>query len=172
MLTGHDMAFMLLGAGVASNLTRAELQRIDVDIPNAFAKAARASGVPHMSIMTAVNANSSTPDSGESTYGGSGTYNQIKGRLEDAMAAFDFPTLRVFRPAGILGTPNTPGWLVALAPWVQKFLPGRYRFTSVEDIAKGMFAEARRVVAATPGKAAAHRVLHVPDYTSEAGIQV
>eukprot|EP00927_Polykrikos_kofoidii_P077299 TRINITY_DN74254_c0_g1_i1.p1 TRINITY_DN74254_c0_g1~~TRINITY_DN74254_c0_g1_i1.p1 ORF type:complete len:279 (-),score=33.15 TRINITY_DN74254_c0_g1_i1:371-1207(-) len=172
IMVGHDVAFMLLGVGTARNVSRAALQRVDVDIPTSFAHAARVAGVAHMSVMTAVGANSSARDSGEITHGGSGTYNQIKGMLEDAMVRAAFPgSLRIFRPAMILGTPHSPAWLAGLAPWLQRLMPGQYRFSSVDDIARGMVAEARRVVGGTPGTGGT-RILHVPEYTAAAGIPV
>jgi len=174
LLKGHDIAFSLLGVGAAAKVSKAKLLHVDVSIPNAFAEAARMAGVKHMSIMTAVGANSSTPDSGETTHGGSGTYNQVKGMVEDAMVRLEFPgSLRIFRPAAILGTPHTPTFLAAIGPWLQPFLPATYRFSHVDEIAKGMISEARNVLNVPLGaKVVPTKVFHVPDYTALAGIQI
>ena len=173
LFQGRDVAFMSAGMGSARKAgSKAALKAVDVGLSSAFGRAARTAGVPHMSLLTAIGADSSSPDSvNGATAGGSGTYNQIKGIVEDDMIALAFPgSLRIFRPAAILGTPHTPGFVVDICPWIQPLLPGQYKCSSVSQIAKGMLAEARNALAA--GHDTSTRVLHVPDYTSAAGIQI
>jgi nucleoside-diphosphate-sugar epimerase len=187
---GKDViAFMLAGVGTARNVSRSYLQTTELGLATTFGQSARAKGVAHFFAMTAILADSSSPDSGETTAGGSGTYNQIKGMVEDALVALSFPgSLRIFRPAIILGTPHTPAVLATICPIVNPVLPPKFRCSSVRHIALGMLAEARNVwnVAATAATAAAEateaaagaegtlpttRVLHVPEYTAAAGVR-
>ena len=161
---GHDIAFMLAGAGKARLLSRAAFEANDVGLARTFGQSAKSAGISHFIALSAIMADSSTPDSGEVIYGGSGTYNQVKGMAEDALVGLNFAgALRIYRPAFMLGTPHTPQWVVALSPFLNPLLPPKFRSSSMEQIAQGMLAEAR--IAWNSAVEPSTHVLHVPDYT-------
>ncbi len=54
----HDVAFMLQGIGKPSQVSQEELEKIDYLIPVQFAKACLKSGVQHISILSAIGADS------------------------------------------------------------------------------------------------------------------
>jgi oxidoreductase len=55
----HDVAFMLLGAGKPSQVSKEDLFQIDCAVPVAFAKACKRRGVQHLSALSSLGADSS-----------------------------------------------------------------------------------------------------------------
>ena len=166
----YDIAFNTMGVGAASKATKQVLNITDHLLPLEFCKAAVAGGTKHLSVMTAILANSNAMDSGEVTGGGSGSYNKVKGELEEAVKDLmkdveGEGSLMIIQPSVILGTSHTPGFLAKLS-FLNLLLPGWLRFSTVDDIAAGMRDTALRAVGA---KENGVRVLEVQDYMAEAG---
>lgn len=51
-LSGHDVAFMLLGCGQPSKLTKDELMHVDCTLPIEFANACKRDGIKHFSALS------------------------------------------------------------------------------------------------------------------------
>ena len=74
----HSLTHSLAPLAPFTQVTASELNTTDHLLPAAFMRALP-STVQHLSLLSAVLANPDAADSGESTGGGSGTYNKIKG---------------------------------------------------------------------------------------------
>ncbi len=61
-LQGFDALFITMGVGQSSKATREELRTVDVDYPTLCARGARRANVKHVSILTAVDADSSSEE--------------------------------------------------------------------------------------------------------------
>lgn len=130
-LAGHDAAICTVGVGEPSKADPAEVERIDRDIPLAFAKACRASGIRHFQMLVSVGANARSTN----------RYLKVKGELEEGLEAISFPRLSLFEPSMILTPENRygalQGVLLALWPKLQPLLAGplrKYRGVHVDTL--------------------------------------
>ena len=149
-IEGEAVGFSVLGIGAGTaNISLEAHRAVDVALNAAFARGLRASGaVHHLAYMTAVGANPNARTTGS---GGAGMprYNRVKGESEQAVRAAGPEVVSIFRPATILGSQHTPGWLATLLPLVSFLTPARYRSITVAQIAQAMVATARRQPAAS-----------------------
>lgn len=103
--TGATVGFCAIGVGRGSlKMPEAQVRRIEVQYPEAFATACKAGGVLSMGIMTAAGADV------QSSFANP----RIIGEKERAVIRVGIPTLGIFRPSVIFGNSNTPfylGWL-------------------------------------------------------------
>jgi len=88
-----DWAFCALGTTMKKAGSREAFRRVDYDYPLAIAKAARAQGVSHFLLVSAMGANALSPI----------FYNRVKGELEEAVRALGFASLTIARPSLLLG---------------------------------------------------------------------
>lgn len=81
-----SVCFVAMGVGQPSKVTAEELERVDVEIPTAFAKACKASEcVRHISLVSSVAADiNSKPSRWTGTVAGGGLYLMLKGRVSKA----------------------------------------------------------------------------------------
>ena len=110
--------FIAMGVGAPSKTTEEVVRRVDLHLPSACVRGAKSSGiVQHVSILTAVGADvAAVPATSDALFGliprtraSGGLYNHLKGKIEENIKALDFQTASTFRPATLIGTPNTPG---------------------------------------------------------------
>ena len=143
--------FIAMGVGAASKVDEPTLRKADFELPAAFAKGAKegTSSVQHVSILTAVGANKdAVPDSHDyfglipRTRAGGGLYQQLKGQIEQKLAELNFPTLSVFRPAVLLGTPHTPKVLAYISPFFDMILPVKYKSSKISILGNAMVFDA------------------------------
>ena len=119
-----DGLIVTMGLGASSKHTKSELLKADVEVPSACAKGAKSVGVRHLSLLSAVGSDITATESWiTGTGAGGGLYNHVKGLIEHKMEASGFETLNIYRPAGILGNPNTPDFLMGLfqGDWLGKY---------------------------------------------------
>ena len=141
--------FNTMGVGKPRTASEDELRRIDLTLPSAFAASVRGAGVRHFSSLTAVGADASaTP--GRSTAAGGGLYNMLKGQLEENISKLEFESAATFRPATLLGTPNTPGPVTWLAPKLDFLLPSKYKSSDVRILAAAMVSNAEAELSRPP----------------------
>ena len=95
-LVRGDVAFSCLGTTLAIAGSKEAQWRVDYDYQYAFAQQCKANGVPTFVLVSAAGATA------ESKL----FYNRMKGQLEDAVKALDFPRLLIFQPS-ILIRPNS-----------------------------------------------------------------
>lgn len=143
-----DAIFVTMGVGRPSKVDEAELQKVDVELPAAFASAAKQAGVRHCSLLTAVGADASATPSTLPffrTSAGGGLYNQCKGRIEQEVKALQFSSLSSFRPAALIGTPNTPGAVAWLSTKVfDGVVPLLYKSSHITTLASAMVFDAEQ----------------------------
>jgi len=119
-----DAFVITMGVGKPSKAQKAELIRIDVDLPTAFAKIAKDAGVNHVSLLTSVGADIAESESWlTGTGAGGGLYLHLKGLVEQNIFNCNFQTAYVYHPAGIIGSSNSPDFLLGLmtGDWLGKF---------------------------------------------------
>lgn len=159
-----DAVFVTMGVGAPSQFKgeegAAHLTRVDVTLPTACARGARASGsVKHVSILTAVNANvNAKPDTSDRLFGllsrtraGGGLYNHCKGKVEENIRALGFPTFSTFRPAALLGTPNTPQSVAFIFGLIDPLLPALWKCSNISTLGSAMVIDAEEKLDAASG---------------------
>lgn len=117
-LSGNiDIAFCCLGTTIKQAGSEAAFRAVDHDLVLAFAERARALGARHLLVISALGA-----DAHSAVF-----YNRIKGELEAALQAQDWPQLTIVRPSLLLGARREfrlgERLLAPLARWI----PGKYR---------------------------------------------
>jgi len=143
--------FISMGVGAPSKTPGQEgadiLKRVDVALPSACARGAKAAGcVQHVSILTAVGADADAKPNLDDGFlkllpmarASGPLYNQQKGIIEQNIKEMAFPTFSTFRPATLLGTPNTPPTLAAIAPKLDWLLPVKWKSSQIKTLAKAM----------------------------------
>ncbi len=117
-LSGNvDIAFCCLGATIKQAGSEEAFRAVDHDLVLAFAERARALGARHLLVISALGA-----DAQSAVF-----YNRVKGELEAALQAQDWPQLTIVRPSLLLGARREfrlgERLLAPLARWI----PGKYR---------------------------------------------
>lgn len=145
ILAAHavDSVFCTMGVGAPSKSDAATLRRVDLDLPAAVARGAKAAGASHFSLLTAVGADAgATEDRFFKSRAGGGLYNQVKGRIEEVVHDLGFPSAAAFRPATLIGTANTPAFFGWLAPKLDGIMPAKFKSSHINTLAASMVAEA------------------------------
>lgn len=99
-LIDYQCAICTLGIGEPSKVSKAVFIKIDKLAVIDFAKACKAQGVKHFSLLASVGTNSKSAS----------FYLRTKGELIDALVALDFERLSIFQPSMILTPTNRYGW--------------------------------------------------------------
>lgn len=90
---GLQFAVSCLGSTLKQAGSKLQIRNIDFGYNLAFAKKARQAGVERFVLLSSMGASANSFI----------FYNQVKGELEDAVRALDFPSLVIVRPALLLG---------------------------------------------------------------------
>ena len=90
---GIDVVFCCLGTTIGKAGSKEAFEKVDYQYPLEIAKIAFENGVKKYEIVTALGSSAQS-----SIY-----YNQVKGRVEEALAAIGFESLGIFRPSMLLG---------------------------------------------------------------------
>ena len=94
-----DVAFSCLGTTLAVAGSKEAQWRVDYDYQYAFAQQCKANGVPTFVLISAAGATAQSKL----------FYNRMKGQLEDAVKALDFPSLLIFQPSVLIRSNNDRG---------------------------------------------------------------
>ena len=94
-----DVAFSCLGTTLAMAGSKEAQWRVDYDYQYAFAQQCKANGVPTFVLISAAGATAQSKL----------FYNRMKGQLEDAVKALDFPSLLIFQPSVLIRSNNDRG---------------------------------------------------------------
>eukprot|EP00752_Nemacystus_decipiens_P002315 g2189.t1 len=132
--------FVTMGCGKPSKVSREELERVDLEIPTAFAQASKSAGcVRHISLLGSVAADpDAKPSRLTGTAAGGGLYLGIKGRVEKNFEAADLESTAIFRPATLVGNDNTPGVAAAMSKMISWALPLKYKEMHINDLGAAM----------------------------------
>ena len=138
-----DAVVCTLGTTIKQAGSRDAFRRVDHDYPLHVARLARARGAHTCALNSAVGANADS----------SIFYNRVKGELETALAALDYPSLVLVQPGLIDGQreEHRPGEAVALivSRTLRPLLPLKWRPSRAERIADTLVEAALH---AAPGR--------------------
>ena len=94
-----DVAFSCLGTTSAAAGSKEAQWRVDYDYQYNFAEHCRNNGVPTFVLISAAGAKAQSKL----------FYNRMKGQLEDAVKALDFPSLLIFQPSVLIRSNSDRG---------------------------------------------------------------
>ena len=127
-----DAVICTLGTTIADAGSQAAFRRVDHDYPLQVARLARRHGARAYALNSAMGANARS----------SIFYNRVKGELEDALAALDYPSLALVRPGLIDGARERPrageGRALAVSRLLRPLLPKKWRPSRATRIADAL----------------------------------
>ncbi|EFN5653292.1 hypothetical protein FQF76_09545 [Escherichia coli] len=116
-------------------LTDALAQVTDpIDIVFCCLGTTRRLGAQHMLVVSAMGANAHSPF----------FYNRVKGEMEEALIAQNWPKLTIARPSMLLGDRSKQRMNETLFAPLFRLLPGNWKSIDARDVARVMLAEAMR----------------------------
>jgi uncharacterized protein YbjT (DUF2867 family) len=150
---GATVGFCAIGVGKGSRkMPEADVRKIEVQYPEAFAKGCKAGGVLSMGLMTAAGSDIKS----------SFTYVRVIGEKEKAVTGVGIPALGIYKPSVIFGNTNTPSYLRYVYPAVQCVLPLRYHSIHKNEVARAMFEGTQKALAELQQKQARGGALSEP----------
>jgi hypothetical protein len=154
---GATVGFCAIGVGKGSRkMPEAEVRKIEVQYPEAFAKGCKAGGVLSMGLMTAAG----------SDINSSLKYVRIIGEKEKAVTGVGIPALGIYKPSVIFGNSNTPSYLRYIYPAVEWALPSRYHSIHKNELAGAIFEGTQKALAGLQQKQAKNGALPEPEVKS------
>eukprot|EP00903_Cladosiphon_okamuranus_P019450 g17884.t1 len=132
--------FVTMGCGKPSKVSREELEKVDLEIPTAFAQASKSAGcVRHISLLGSVAADpDAKPSRITGTAAGGGLYLGIKGKVEQNFEAANLESTAIFRPATLIGNDNTPAIAGSISKMISWALPAKYKEIHIRDLGAAM----------------------------------
>ena len=124
-----DVAFCCLGSTIKQAGSQEAFRAIDHDLVLAFARRARELGARHLLVISALGA-----DAQSSVF-----YNRVKGEMEAALLAMDWPQLTIARPSLLLGPRQEFRLGERLAAPLMRWIPGKYRGIEVAALARALW---------------------------------
>lgn len=124
-----DLAFCCLGSTIKQAGSQAAFRAIDYDLVLAFAKRARELGARHLLVISALGA-----DAHSSVF-----YNRVKGEMEAALQAMDWPQLTIVRPSLLLGDRREFRLGERLMAPLARWIPGKYRGIQACTLARALW---------------------------------
>ncbi|MBT2311992.1 MULTISPECIES: oxidoreductase [Pseudomonas] len=124
-----DIAFCCLGTTLKKAGSEQAFRAVDLDLVVAFAKRARELGARHLIVISALGADPSS----------SIFYNRVKGEMEAALKAQDWPQLTLCRPSLLLGERTEPRLAEQLAGPLSRLIPGKYHGIEACQLARAMW---------------------------------
>jgi uncharacterized protein YbjT (DUF2867 family) len=132
-----DHVFCALGTTIKKAGSQARFREVDFDYPRQLATLARAQGAAHFSLVSALGANAQSAV----------FYSRVKGELEDAVRALEWPSLCLLRPSVIAGERPEFRPVERLTEHVLRFAPRPWRPVPAATIAAAMVHTALRAPA-------------------------
>ncbi|UUY10041.1 oxidoreductase [Pseudomonas sp. J452] len=124
-----DVAFCCLGSTLKQAGSQEAFRTIDHDLVLAFARRARELGARHLLVISALGA-----DAKSGVF-----YNRVKGEMEQALIAQDWPQLTIVRPSLLLGARSEFRLGEQLAAPFMRWLPGKYRGIQAAALARALW---------------------------------
>lgn len=141
--------FCAFGTTIRQAGSQERFRQVDFDYPLRAAKLARAGGARHFLLVSSAGASAASR-----TF-----YLRVKGELEQAITALDFPAFTVVRPSLLLGDRDEFRLGEEIAMRLGWALPRKYRPVHVRDVA-------RALVDAAVEDRAGMRVIENPEITA------
>jgi uncharacterized protein YbjT (DUF2867 family) len=127
-----DDVFCALGTTIRKAGSQARFREVDFQYPRQLAEITRRHGARHFSLVSAAGASRTSPF----------FYSRVKGELEDALRALQWPSLALLRPSVIAGERAEPRPLERVAEKVLRFAPSAWRPVPAREIATAMIVTA------------------------------
>ncbi|MDX5371481.1 MAG: oxidoreductase [Pseudomonadaceae bacterium] len=124
-----DVAFCCLGTTIKQAGSQDAFRAVDHDLVLAFARRARELGARHLLVISALGA-----DPRSSVF-----YNRVKGEVEEALKAMDWPQLTLARPSLLLGPRREFRLGERLAAPLLRWIPGKYRGIEATVLARALW---------------------------------
>lgn len=124
-----DIAFCCLGSTIKQAGSQDAFRAIDLDLVVTFAKRARELGARHLLVISAINA-----DPASSVF-----YTRIKGEMEQALKAQNWPQLTIARPSLLVGNRSETRLAEQLAAPLAKLIPGKYGAIEACSLARALW---------------------------------
>ena len=124
-----DIAFCCLGTTIKQAGSENAFRAVDLDMVVAFSRRAREMGARHLLVVSAIGA-----DPKSSIF-----YNRVKGEMEEALKAQDWPQLTIARPSLLLGERTQPRPAESLAGKLSKLIPGKYHGIEACQLARALW---------------------------------
>jgi|SRR3990167_6784830 len=124
-----DTAFCCLGTTLKQAGSQEAFRAVDHDLVLAFARRARELGARHLLVISALGA-----DPASAVF-----YNRVKGEMEQALRAMDWPQLTIVRPSLLLGARQEFRLGERLAAPLMRWLPGKYRGIKATVLARALW---------------------------------
>ena len=124
-----DIAFCCLGTTIKQAGSETAFRAVDLDMVVAFSKRAREMGARHLLVVSSLGA-----DPKSSVF-----YNRVKGEMEEALKAQDWPQLTIARPSLLLGERIEPRTAERLAAPLARLLPGKYHGIEACELARALW---------------------------------
>ena len=125
---GADHVYCALGTTIRKAGSRARFRQVDQEFPLRLAQLTRMEGASHLSIVSALGA-----DARSRVF-----YSRVKGEVEDALRAMNWPSLAILRPSVIAGDRKEPRPMERLAEHLLRFAPATWKPVPAADIAGAM----------------------------------
>jgi uncharacterized protein YbjT (DUF2867 family) len=129
-----EHVFCALGTTIRKAGSQDNFRRVDYQYPLQLAQFTRAVGARHFSVVSALGA-----DARSGVF-----YSRVKGELEAALRAMDWPSLCIVRPSVIAGDRAESRPMERLAEHALRFAPAKWRSVAATDIAAAMVNTALR----------------------------
>ncbi|ANI62654.1 oxidoreductase [Pseudomonas sp. CT11-2] len=124
-----DVAYCCLGTTIKQAGSEEAFRAVDLDMVVAFAKRAREMGARHLIVISALGADRRSPI----------FYNRVKGEMEHALRAQNWPQLTICRPSLLLGDRAEPRLAERVAGPLSKLIPGKYHGIEACQLARAMW---------------------------------
>ncbi|KJH74720.1 oxidoreductase [Pseudomonas gregormendelii] len=124
-----DIAYCCLGTTIKQAGSEQAFRAVDLDMVVAFAKRAREMGARHLIVVSALGA-----DPKSSVF-----YNRVKGEMEQALRAQDWPQLTICRPSLLLGDRVEPRLAEKVVGPLSRLIPGKYHGIEACQLARAMW---------------------------------
>lgn len=127
-----DIVFCCLGTTMREAGSKEAFVLADYTLVVDTALTGKRLGAQHMLVVSAIGANSKSPF----------FYNRVKGEMEEALIAQQWPCLTIARPSMLLGHRESQRFNESVFAPLFKIMPGKWKSIEAKDVAKAMLSEA------------------------------
>ncbi|MGA4505013.1 NAD(P)H-binding protein [Citrobacter portucalensis] len=127
-----DIVFCCLGTTRREAGSKEAFIHADYTLVVDTALTGRRLGAQHMLVVSSMGANANSPF----------FYNRVKGEMEQALIAQDWPRLTIVRPSMLLGDRDKQRTNEMFLAPLFRLLPGNWKSIEARDVARAMLAEA------------------------------
>ena len=127
-----DIAFCCLGTTRREAGSKEAFVHADYTLVVDTALTGRRLGAQHMLVVSSMGANANSPF----------FYNRVKGEMEQALIAQNWPRLTIVRPSMLLGDRDKQRTNEMFLAPLFRLLPGNWKSIEARDVARAMLAEA------------------------------